>query len=502
MIPVLTASQVRALEQSTERAGRSMAGLMEAAGEAIAQAALSLATPASAFWVVCGPGNNGGDGLVAARALLRFGRTVSVTLVGELERLSPLAKAQWSRLGRWVTLTPLERGAARAGDVVVDALFGTGLNRAPTGAMAEGIRAIVAARAGGAQVVSADLPSGLPSDTPTPFDPCVQADLTVALGAPKVAQVIEPGATCCGRVHVVDLGLVGEVPRDLELLEEQAVRARLSPRAADTHKGTYGHVLVVAGAPGKTGAAAMSGLGALRGGAGLVTVATREAALPWVQLQAPELMGVPLPETGPLGLGDLDALAAAAKGKDALVVGPGIPRGPQTAEVIGELLAQLEAPVVLDADALNAIAQRLEVLGRARGEVLLTPHPGEMATLLGTTTAQMQKDRLGAARTLATARRVTVVLKGARTLIAHPDGTISVNPTGNPGMATGGAGDVLSGLLGALLAQGLSARDAAQVGVFAHGLAGDRARERVGELGLVATDLLAGLCEVWSRWKR
>ena len=264
----------------------------------------------------------------------------------------------------------------------------------------EGIRAIVAARAGGARVVSADLPSGLPSDTPTPFDPCVQADLTVALGAPKVAQVIEPGATRCGQLHVVDLGLVGEVPRDLELLEEQAVRARLSPRAADTHKGTYGHVLVVAGAPGKTGAAAMSGLGALRGGAGLVTVATREAALPWVQLQAPELMGVPLPGTGPLALGDLDALAAAAKGKDALVVGPGIPRGPQTAVVIGELLAQGEAPVVLDADALNAIAQRLEVLGRARGEVLLTPHPGEMATLLGTTTAQVQKDRLGAARTL------------------------------------------------------------------------------------------------------
>jgi NAD(P)H-hydrate epimerase len=502
MIPVLTASQVRALEESTERAGRPMAGLMETAGEALAQAALSLATPASAFWVVCGPGNNGGDGLCAARALIRFGRSVAVTLVGDPGRRSPLAKAQGSRLERLVTQTPLERVAVQAGDVVIDALLGTGLNRAPTGAMADGIRAIAAARARGARVVSADLPSGLPSDTPTPFEPCVQADLTVAFGAPKVAQVLEPGATRCGRLQVVDLGLLGEVPRDIQLLEEQAVRACLPPRAADTHKGTYGHVLVVAGGPGKTGAAAMSGLGALRGGAGLVTVATREEALPWVQLHAPELMGVPLTGSGPLGLGDLEALVAAGGRKDAVVLGPGIPRGVQTVDLIGELLAQGEVPFVLDADALNAVAERLEVLARAHGEVVLTPHPGEMATLLGTTTAKVQQDRLGAARTLATARRVTVVLKGARTLIAHPDGTVSVNPTGNPGMATGGAGDVLSGLLGALLAQGLSAKDAAQVGVFAHGLAGDLVRERVGALGLMATDLLAGLCEVWTRWKR
>lgn len=501
MVPVVTAEQMRALEQRTERAGRSLALLMEAAGAAIAQGALSLATPSSAFWVVCGTGNNGGDGLVAARALLRFGRRVHLTLVGEPGKLSSLARAQWERRPDGLAPAPLEVEAVRAGDVVVDALFGTGLNRPPTGAAAEGIRAINAARERGARVVSADLPSGLPSDLPTPFDPCVQADLTVALGAPKVAQVLEPGASRCRRLRTVDIGLVGEVTSSVHLLEEAAVRALLPPRLPDSHKGTYGHVLVIAGSPGKTGAAAMSGLGALRGGAGLVTVATRAEALPWVQLHAPELMGVALEETGPLGLGDLGALVAAAEGKDAVVLGPGIARGPETPALLAELLARVEAPFVLDADGLNALAQRPGALEGARGEGVLTPHPGEMATLLGVTTAEVQRDRLGAARRLAR-ERVTVVLKGARTLIAHGAGELWVNPTGNAGMATGGAGDVLSGVLGALLAQGLPAAAATQVGVFAHGLAGDLAAERVGEVGLIATDLLHGLGQVWARWGR
>jgi NAD(P)H-hydrate epimerase len=240
----------------------------------------------------------------------------------------------------------------------------------------------------------------------------------------------------------------------------------------------------------------------LRGGAGLLTVASRAEALPWIQLHAPELMGVPLPNAGPLGMADLEALVAAGEKKNALVIGPGIPRGPETGALIGALLARLDVPFVLDADALNALADDLEVLAAARGEVILTPHPGEMARLCGASTAEVQRDRLGRARALATERRVTVVLKGARTLIAQPGGQVAVNPTGNPGMATGGSGDILSGLLGALLAQGQKAAEAAHLGVFAHGLAGDLVSARTGEAGLIATDLLEGLCQVWRRWAR
>jgi NAD(P)H-hydrate epimerase len=350
--------------------------------------------------------------------------------------------------------------------------------------------------------VSADLPSGLPSDGGQPFDPCVQADLTVALGAPKRGQVLEPGAGRAGRLAVARIGLNPGATSDLVLLEEEDVRGLLPRRSQDSHKGTFGHVLVIAGGPGKTGAAAMSALAALRGGAGLVSVASRADALPWIQLHAPELMGVPLPNAGPLGRGDLEALLEAGEKKSAIVLGPGIPRGPETGALIGALLARLDAPFVLDADALNAVAGDLEVLAKARAEVILTPHPGEMARLCGVSTAEVQRDRLQKARALATERGVTVVLKGARTLVAHPGGRVAVNPTGNPGMATGGSGDILSGLLGALLAQGLTAEAAAHLGVFAHGLAGDLAAARTGEAGLVATDLLEGLCRVWRRWDR
>lgn len=502
MIPVLTAEEMRSLEQRTEAAGTSMATLMERAGEAIAQAALGLAKPSSHFWVVCGPGNNGGDGLVAARALRRFGRPVHLSVAAELHKLSPLAARQWARLRGEVPLTALEAIEARSGDVVIDAVFGIGLNRAPAGALRQAIQAILRAREAGARVVSADLPSGLPSDDAQAFDPCVQADLTVALGAPKRGQVLEPGAALCGRLVVAGIGLDPAPSSGLTLLEEDDVRGLLPRRSPDSHKGTYGHVLVIAGGAGRTGAAAMSALAALRGGAGLVTVASRSDALPWIQLHAPELMGVPLPNAGPLGMADLGALLAAGEKKNAVVIGPGIPRGPETGALIGALLARLDVPFVLDADALNALADDLEVLAAARGEVILTPHPGEMARLCGASTAEVQRDRLGRARALATERRVTVVLKGARTLIAQPGGQVAVNPTGNPGMATGGSGDILSGLLGALLAQGLTAEAAAHLGVFAHGLAGDLAAARTGEAGLIATDLLEGLCQVWRRWAR
>ncbi|MHB8876114.1 MAG: NAD(P)H-hydrate dehydratase [Myxococcaceae bacterium] len=393
-----------------------------------------------------------------------------------------------------------------AGDVVIDALLGTGISRPPDSKYADAIGRISEWRAAGAKVISADVPSGLSSDTGQPFAPCVTADATLAFSHLKVGQAIEPGASLCGALEVVDIG----IPRAAEgvlkgpsinLLEESDVRGRLPSRKSDSHKGSYGHVLVVAGSWGKTGAAALAGLGALRAGAGLVTVATRPEALVPVMAHAPELMGVELISDGPLGLSDLNSLLEAAEGKQAVVLGPGIARGNDTPKLLAAFLEELTIPCLIDADGLNALSANPGMLGRAKGPILLTPHPGEMARLLNKPTSGVQHDRIGAARALAKAHHVVVILKGARTLVAREDGTVFVNPTGNAGMATGGTGDVLSGVCGALLAQGLSPEDAAVTGVYAHGLAGDLAAGRSGMMGLVASDLLAGLGEVWVRWR-
>jgi hydroxyethylthiazole kinase-like uncharacterized protein yjeF len=505
----LTAEQMRELDAAAAEHGMPAAVLMENAGSALADAALGLAGPQGRFLVLCGLGNNGGDGLVAARKLFSAGRAVNVELMGLPDALEGEAHRNWKALKACgVTVGPIGGEIpVGLGDVVIDALLGTGLSRPPEGRYAEAIGWISSWRAAGAKVVAADLPSGLQSDSGVPMTPSVSADLTVAFGCLKVGQVIEPGASICGRVEVVDIGIpraAHAVLKDpaIHLLEEADVRGRLPLRRPDTHKGTYGHVLVVAGSWGKTGAAALSGLAALRTGAGLVTVATRPEAMVPVMQHGPELMGVELVNDGPLGIGDLNALLEAAEGKQAMIFGPGIDRGEETAKLLGALLEELTIPCVIDADGLNAIAGNLELLKRAKGELLLTPHPGEMARLSGKTSSEIQKDRIGIVRDLAMTAQVVVVLKGARTLIAREDGTVFVNPTGNPGMATAGTGDVLSGICGALLGQGLSLEDAAVTGCYAHGLAGDLVASRRGKMGLMASDLLEGLGEVWVRWDR
>ncbi|MBU8896995.1 NAD(P)H-hydrate dehydratase [Corallococcus sp. M34] len=510
MLRVLTAEQMRQAEQAAEQHHGMPSGLlMENAGRGLAEVVRELLAPTGRAVVVCGPGNNGGDGLVAARFLRASGAQVLVARVGDVAKLTPEARRNLEALrGFGVEPTLLDTmPALRTGDVAVDALFGTGLSRAPGGAFAAAIEVLARWRQAGATVVAADVPSGLRSDTGEAFSPCVEADVTVTFGFLKPGQLFEPGAARCGDVRRVDIGMGSAVAQsvsgpELLWLEESDARESLPVRRADTHKGTYGHVLVVAGSPGKTGAAAMVALAALRSGAGLVTVATRPSALGHVLAHAPEIMGEALEAEGPLGLGDLDALLAAAEGKDALVMGPGIARGPQTAALIGELLSRVEVPVVLDADALNAVAEDLSVLRRARGPVVLTPHPGEMSRLLKQSTREVQEHRLDVAHRLAASSGATVVLKGSRTLIAEPGGRVFMNPTGNPGMSTGGSGDVLSGVCGALLGQGLPVSSGVCTAVYAHGLAGDLVAARRGQLGLIATDLLKGLCEVWVRWGR
>jgi len=506
---ILTAAETRAVDrEAIERFGVPGLLLMEHAAQAVAEAARAALGASGRVFVVAGAGNNGGDGYAAARLLFAAGVSTKVLAAADRSRLAGDAAVN-ARLfaafgGEVASFASEGLAAAGRGDVVVDALLGTGLSRAPEGVFGQAILAVNEARTRGAVVVAVDLPSGLDADTGLAPGLVVVADRTVTFGALKVGLAVPPGRELAGAVEVAPISwppkaLDGLASR-LELLDEARVREALPLRKEQSHKGTYGHCLVVAGSPGKSGAAALAGSGALVGGAGLVTIATRAEVVPQVLGHAAELMAAPLPGDGALGRSDLPALLAAAEGKDVVLVGPGIPRGPETCAAIGAMLAGCDATFVLDADALNALAEEPALLGRARGRVVITPHPGEMARLAGTTIAEVQADRIGVARRFAAAHGCTVILKGAGTVVADPGGNAAICPTGNAGMATGGSGDVLGGLVASLVAQGMAPPEAARAAVFVHGTAGDRVAARTGMAGLVASDLLEGIREVWASW--
>jgi ADP-dependent NAD(P)H-hydrate dehydratase / NAD(P)H-hydrate epimerase len=506
------AAEMRAIDRAAiEGLGIPSLTLMERAGAAVAAEAGLLAAADGRFLVLCGGGNNGGDGYVAARLLRAAGRAVRVVALVPAGRLggdAAATRAQAAAAGVEIADAPDGPGALGVGpgDVVVDALLGTGLARAPEGPFAAAIAAAAAARADGARVLAVDVPSGLSADIGRPLGPCVAADRTITFAFPKRGLVVYPGLCLAGEVVVADIGIpaaaAARVAAQAELLQGEEARALVPPRAPEAHKGDAGRLLVVAGSPGKSGAAHLALWGALRGGAGLVTLAARPEALAMALSGRPEAMSLSLPGEGPLGPGDLRLLAEAARASDALVIGPGIPRGPATGALVRELLAQGGVPAVIDADGLNALA---EAPGGAAGlpvPVVLTPHPGEMARLTGRLVAEVQADRLGQAAESARAWGATVVLKGARTVVADPDGLLAIIPTGNPGMATGGTGDVLAGLAGALLAGGLPPGAAARVAAWVHGRAGDLATRRTGERGLLAGDLADAIGEVWAEWER
>ncbi|MHB1844128.1 MAG: NAD(P)H-hydrate dehydratase [Deltaproteobacteria bacterium] len=499
-----SAAEVKELDRiATGELGVSLSALMEAAGAAVAQAASARLRPGGGCVVYAGPGNNGGDGFVAARLLREGGARVTIWLAGDPAKVTGAAKRALEQLGGPVLGGPPP--ALGPSDLAIDALLGTGLSRPPAERFTQAIEAMARGRALGARVVSVDVPTGLDADRGVPLGACVQADVTVTMAVSKRGLCLEPGASLAGELVVADIGIpaaaLARLRPSAELLLEPEVRVLFAPRPRDGHKGLFGHLLVVAGSPGKAGAAALCVRGALRGGAGLVTLAARPEVALSLWATAPEAMGLALPGEGPLSLADLPALRAAAEGKRALALGPGIPRGPETSALLGDLLSAFEGPALLDADALNAVAQDLAALGRAKGPLVLTPHPGEMARLAGQTIAEVQADRLGVALRFARAHGVVVVLKGARTVVAAPDGELSIVPTGNPGMSTGGTGDALAGLIGALLAQGLPPRDAARAGAYVHGLAGDLAARRRGERGLIAGDVCEAISEVWRAWK-
>jgi NAD(P)H-hydrate epimerase len=505
VIPLATAEEMRRADRrATERYGVPSLLLMENAGRGAVDALEHVLGPVGRrrIAVLCGKGNNGGDGFVVARHLLGRGARVSAWLVGRAGEVQGDARVNLDalqRAGESVAEAADPAGDAfgrlRAdlgdADVVVDALLGTGVRGPATGAIAAAIEAINAAER---PVCALDLPSGLPSDGEAPAGPVVRARVTVTFGLPKLGLVLPAGAPYAGRVEIADLGIprawLGEgVPT--ALLEAADVRATLPLRPVDAHKGTYGHLLVVAGSVGRTGAAVLACLGALRAGTGLVTCATPGSQQPVVAAQLSEAMTEPLPETAArtLSAKAVERIVELLSRMDAVALGPGVGLDPETQAAVLTLVRDVERPMVVDADALTALAGRPGACRDAPAPRLLTPHPGEAARLLGCGIAEVQADRIASARRLAAESGAVVALKGARTVVADPDGRVTLNPTGNPGMATGGTGDVLTGVAGGLLAQGVAPAAALSAAVYLHGLAGDLAAETRGEAGLVAGDV-------------
>jgi len=511
----VTAGQMQALDKKTiEEYGVPGLVLMENAGIGVFHAISSRFSErlSGGTLVVCGPGNNGGDGLVVARQLFQRGFPVEIVLLSGDERFkgdaaTNLAIAKSLEIPIRYLLdegkVEAEIDLFKAFPIIVDAIFGTGLSRPLEGRFKAAVDAI---NKSGARIVSVDIPSGLSADTGTPLGIVIKADLTVTMALPKLGHILSPGAFYTGELEVVEIGIPSkEIERaDIkgELLDDVTIKGLMKERPPWGHKGTFGHLVVVSGSRGKTGAAALCALGALRTGAGLVTVAAPSSAQKTIStVLPPEAMTLWLsedPETGQIADRAKEGLEAFLEGKSAVVAGPGIGLSPASRSIQKWLMKMCPHPMVVDADCLTTLSEDLSMLKDARGPRVLTPHPGEMARLLGKTSKEIQERRLESALFLAQTTSSHVVLKGARSIIAAPDGRFSVNPTGNPGMGSGGMGDTLSGIIGGLLAQGYPPFDAARIGVYAHGHAGDILKKTMGPMGYTASDLARLLPTVWK----
>jgi NAD(P)H-hydrate epimerase len=512
---IVTSDEMRAIDRaSTEKFGVPSLTLMENAGSAVAEFILKTYRDAKSIAVVCGKGNNGGDGFVVARKLHQAGRVVEVLLLAAPSDLKGDAAAMFERLPvRPVIIQTGQDLQAESSTglgtaaLIVDAVLGTGFKPPVQGLYAH---AIAMMNRSGKPVVAVDIPSGADSDSMTPQSGAeiVQADAIVTFTAPRPAHVY--GELTRGPVIVAPIGSPDaaiESKLKLEIITPQDFGTLLRPRPRDSNKGMFGHVLVVGGSVGKSGAAAMAGMSALRSGAGLVTVAMAKSALPSVAGFAAELMTEPLPETDTGGI-DVAAMKSGklpqlASSMTVVAIGPGIGGQPETIEFVRTAVGALKCPIVIDADGLNAFDGKTDALDGSRRPLVLTPHPGEMSRLAGISVKAVQSDRLGVARSFARDHNLVLVLKGNLTVVALPDGTAWVNPTGNPGMATGGTGDILTGMVAGILAQmPMEPARAAIAAIYLHGLAGDVAAETMGEHSLVATDLLTGLPEAFRRASR
>jgi ADP-dependent NAD(P)H-hydrate dehydratase / NAD(P)H-hydrate epimerase len=502
---VLTARQMGAVDKATIDAGIPGIILMENAASRVVEFIARRFAPIAAqrIAIVCGKGNNGGDGLAIARQLhVRFNpRHMWVVLTADPNELTGdaaqnLAMLRASGVQEYRDFGPEMRPAT----LVIDAILGTGLNGPAKGPPLDAILAVNSSFPF-AKVIAVDIPSGLAGDSGIPPGEFVRADATVTFTAPKVCHAMPPACNLMGELEIAPIGspasLFESDPRiQLALITPESIATCFAPRVKDSNKGLYGHALIVAGSRTKPGAAAMAGLSALRAGAGLVTVACPESAIASISAHSPELMMEGLPETsaGDIAGAAFDRIRELAAKRSLVAIGPGIGTHDETREVVRRLFTELPKPMVVDADALNCIAGS-DFKGSA-GLRVLTPHPGEMSRLTGLTVPEVQADRIAAARSLAGSRNLVVVLKGERTLIAFPDGQIWINPTGSPSMATGGTGDILTGLVAGLLCQspGDSER-AIAAAVYLHSRAGEIAAEKETEQTVIATDLLKYLAE-------
>ncbi len=502
---VLAAEQMQAVDRrAIDEIGIPGVVLMENAGRAVAEEIVSRYSSQGLqrAVVLAGKGNNGGDGYVIARHLLDHDWDVLTLVFAESGTVTGDAATHLKTLvncdGQVVYISTEEDFDAVVEDigdftVVVDALFGTGLAKPLQGLLLDAVGWINCQLC---PVVAVDIPSGVNGSNGQIMGDAVNADLTVTFAFPKIGQVTFPGARHAGELVVADIGIpkqvMYEAVADCLLVDADQARQLLPLRSRDGHKGTFGHLLVLAGSTGKCGAAVMAAESGLRAGAGLVTLACPESVQPVIAAKVTEVMTVPLVALrGEVSMQALQDIQSLAEGKRAMALGPGLGLGEDVGSLVRRVVQDVALPMVIDADALNALIDHLHVLDRQDGpELVLTPHPGEMSRLTGLPIAEIQTSRFRVAREFAVQHHVVLVLKGARTLIASPDGTVHINTTGHAGMASGGMGDVLTGLIGGLLAQGLSAKDAATLGVFLHGKAADRLFDTFGDAGLLASDVM------------
>lgn len=513
MQKVVTASEMQAIDRSAiEDFGIPGLVLMENAGLAAACLIHEKVSDLmeKKILIVCGKGNNGGDGFVIARHLFIDGVTVDVLLLGKRKQLKADARVNADiafKMGipiHEVSEKNLkdQNHLFRHCHIIVDALFGTGLSKPAAGLYAKVIKKINAAKK---YVVAVDIPSGWDSDSGRAIGPAVQANITAALALLKRSHLLFPAAEYMGEVQILDISIPHAATETQDItvawLEQEDVQSMLPKRPTNTHKGDYGHALVVAGSKGKGGAAGLTALAALRAGAGLVTLAVPESCYQALEFHPLETMTAALPETksGSLSTQAIDAILKHLEGKNALVIGPGLSTEKETVKLLAALLPQVECPLVIDADGINGLGKSGALIDRIRTETVLTPHPKEMSRLSGWSVPDILDQRIERTQEFAQQHHVTLLLKGARTLIGFADGTVLINPTGNPGLATAGSGDVLTGLIAGLVAQGLSVPSAAAAGAFIHGMAGDLYAEAHHEIPLIAGDLLNTIPEAFKR---
>jgi NAD(P)H-hydrate epimerase len=516
---LVTAKQMQEMDRYTiEKFGIPGRVLMENAGRGAVDFFMETCrpTPATRVAVVAGRGNNGGDGWVMARYLMEKQIPVTVFLLSERDRVTGDARTNMELVEKLLPHYPactIKQITDAAGleqarislvhhDLFVDAVFGTGLNSDVRGFF-KGV--ITCINQTGKPVFAVDIPSGLNADTGAVCGVCIRATATATFAFAKIGHVLYPGNEYTGRLRVVDIGIPDFTAQNqdirFQVMEKHDIRDLFPPRPFNSHKGTFGHLLILSGSPGKTGAAALCANAATRIGTGLVTLGLPERISPVVEPMVIEPMTVPLPETpsGALSAAGLNDILALAGTRQALALGPGLGTDPDTGKLVTALVKQCPVPLIMDADAVNCVADNPEVLLSRTSPAVLTPHPGEMARLAGISTSEIQADRPGTARRFAEKFNVILVLKGAQTLIALPDGCLFLCPAGNPGMATGGMGDVLTGMIAGLAAQGMALENAARAGVFIHGVCGDLLADKVGGFGFLAGDMLQSIPEVIHR---